>query len=96
MALAEMALASGIGIRLEKQQDMPPHGYWFGEDQGCYVVAIDEQNAHLLLDSAASQKIDVKFLGVAAGRDIVLEGEEPLAVRMVKQAHESWLPEHMV
>ena len=40
VALAEMAMASGIGAELEA----PPitaHAFWFGEDQARYVVTVD-------------------------------------------------------
>ena len=39
VALAEMAMASGIGAEL----DRPPlaaHAFWFGEDQARYVVTV--------------------------------------------------------
>src|SRR5205807_4028145 len=38
VALAEMAIASGIGAVLEAPSGLAAHAFWFGEDQARYVV----------------------------------------------------------
>ena len=41
VALAEMAMASGIGATLDDApDDIPAHAYWFGEDQARYLVTV--------------------------------------------------------
>ena len=35
------------------------------------------------------------YLGLTAGQQIELPGEEPLAIAELRQAHESWLPDYM-
>ena len=40
VALAEMAMASGIGGDLDAAP-FAAHAYWFGEDQGRYVITVD-------------------------------------------------------
>ena len=43
VAVAEMALAGGIGVRLSTgPRDIPGHAFWFGEDQGRYVLAVPD------------------------------------------------------
>ena len=43
VAVAEMAMAGGIGARLSAHpRDIPGHAFWFGEDQGRYVLAVPE------------------------------------------------------
>ena len=39
VALAEMAIASGIGAELDAAP-LAPHAFWFGEDQARYVVTV--------------------------------------------------------
>ena len=40
VAVAEMALAGGLGVALDAAPEgLPAHAVWFGEDQGRYVVA---------------------------------------------------------
>ena len=41
VALAEMAMAAGIGATLDAApDDTPAHAFWFGEDQARYVVTV--------------------------------------------------------
>ena len=40
VAVAEMAMAGGTGARMSAHpRDIPGHAFWFGEDQGRYVLA---------------------------------------------------------
>ncbi len=62
VALAEMALASGIGAIIDQPQPFGIAGSFFGEDQGLYVVTVrDESLADFLV---AADKA-----GLAAGAD---------------------------
>ena len=46
VALAEMAIASGIGATLDAPSaKVPPHAFWFGEDQARYVVTARAEDA---------------------------------------------------
>ena len=46
VAVAEMALASGIGAQLYGAPAfLTEHGFWFGEDQARYVVTIKPEQA---------------------------------------------------
>ena len=46
VALAEMAMASGIGAVLEGPTDIAAHAFWFGEDQARYVVTAPHAGRH--------------------------------------------------
>ena len=47
VALAEMAMASGIGAQLDRGavKTRQSHAYWFGEDQARYVVTVPAADA---------------------------------------------------
>ena len=45
IALAEMAMASGIGAVLEAPSKIPPHAFWFGEDQARYIVTAKDAHS---------------------------------------------------
>src|SRR5437762_8539771 len=50
IALAEMAIASGIGAQLlAAPRSIVPHAYWFGEDQARYVVTVRAEEAGRVL-----------------------------------------------
>ena len=54
VALAEMAMASGIGATLDAApDDIPAHAFWFGEDQARYVVTVPAARCEAVLERAA-------------------------------------------
>ncbi len=96
VALAEMAMASGQGITVETlSHDVPAHGFWFGEDQGRYVLVVREADVETLASRAAGAGIELTRLGVTGGPALTLPGEEPIVVQDLKEAFESWLPAYM-
>jgi phosphoribosylformylglycinamidine synthase len=95
IALAEMAMASGSGARLDPAPLPSAHGFWFGEDQARYVVTAKADDAALVLKSLQSQNIPVRRLGVVGGTDIEITGEQAVEVADLIRRFESWLPDYM-
>ncbi|SFG70552.1 phosphoribosylformylglycinamidine synthase subunit PurL [Methylobacterium gossipiicola] len=96
VALAEMALAGGLGAALpEVPAGLAPHAYLFGEDQARYLLAVDPETAPDLLYSASAQGIDALVVGVTGGDTLTLPGGETIAVAALREAHEGWLPAYM-
>ncbi|KQT87834.1 phosphoribosylformylglycinamidine synthase [Methylobacterium sp. Leaf469] len=96
VAVAEMAMAGGIGAALpEVPARMATHAYLFGEDQARYLLAVDAETAPDLLYSATAQGIDALVVGVTGGDRITLPGGESIAVADLREAHEGWLPAYM-
>jgi len=94
VALAEMAMASGIGAELETPP-MPGHAFWFGEDQARYVVTADPGKASRILDRAQAAGVPVRELGTTAGDALVLAGERTIPVAILRESSEGWLPAFM-
>ncbi|MCJ2030871.1 phosphoribosylformylglycinamidine synthase subunit PurL [Methylobacterium sp. J-043] len=96
VALAEMAMAGGIGAALPAAPEgVPVHAYLFGEDQGRYLIAVPAEAAADLLYSASAQGIDAATVGIVGGDSLVLPGEETISVAELKAAHEGWFPAYM-
>ncbi|MFO1169592.1 MAG: phosphoribosylformylglycinamidine synthase subunit PurL [Hyphomicrobiaceae bacterium] len=96
VAVAEMALAGGHGVTLTAApKGIPPHAYWFGEDQGRYVLAAGEDEAEAILKRARAAGLPAAGIGRAEGQAMVLDGESVLALDELRQAHEAWLPGYM-
>jgi phosphoribosylformylglycinamidine synthase len=93
VALAEMAIASGIGAVLEGPSALAAHAFWFGEDQGRYVVT--GKNADLIVERAKAAGVILTRLGATGGKVLAISGERPIAVAQLKEAFESWLPAYM-
>ena len=96
VALAEMAMAGGIGATIETVQDHgPSHAYLFGEDQARYLVTCPAKGCETLVSDAKQAGIDIVLLGHTAGDSLTLPGLEPISIITLRETHESWLPAYM-
>jgi phosphoribosylformylglycinamidine synthase len=96
VAIAEMALAGGVGAELDAlPQGLPAHAVWFGEDQGRYVIAVAPKDVARILQEAEKAAIPVRVVGKSTGRALKLLGEAPLSLDALRSRHEGWLPGFM-
>lgn len=96
VAVAEMALAGGIGIELFPYEGkLPPHAAWFGEDQGRYVLEVSPKEAESVLDRARMLGLPARIVGRTGGDALVLKGEPALPLAELREVYESWLPRYM-
>jgi phosphoribosylformylglycinamidine synthase II len=95
IALAEMAMASGLGAALDAPEGATPHAYWFGEDQARYVITVKREAVAAVVEEASVAGVAVKRIGVVGGPALVLGGEMPIAVTDLAHRFESWLPDYM-
>jgi len=93
VALAEMAMASGIGAVLEAHGALPAHAFWFGEEQGRYIVTA--KDAHVIAQRARAAGVPLMRIGATGGKVLAFGEERPIAVAQLKQHSESWLPAYM-
>ncbi|MDQ0394032.1 phosphoribosylformylglycinamidine synthase subunit PurL [Labrys monachus] len=93
VAVAEMAMAGGIGADLSKApQGTHPHAFWFGEDQGRYVVALSPGTVGSFSKAAADADIPVIVLGRTGGNALILPEGRPIVVSTLSERHEAFLP----
>ncbi|WP_270936801.1 phosphoribosylformylglycinamidine synthase subunit PurL [Falsiroseomonas oryzae] len=91
VAVAEMAMGGGIGAVLEPPPaSLPAHAFWFGEDQGRYVLAVADGSA--LLAAATAAGVPAARLGRSGGGDLVTGPGSSISVASLRAAHESTLP----
>jgi phosphoribosylformylglycinamidine synthase len=96
VALAEMAMAGGIGAALpEAPAGVPAHAWLFGEDQARYLLSVDPETVPDLLYSASAQGIVAGVIGVTGTRDLTLPAGQTISVAALREAHEGWLPAYM-
>ena len=93
VALAEMAMSSGIGATVKI--DGPAHAALFGEDQGRYVVTVSQDKVEAVLEDILDGGIDVQQIGTTGGTDLTVEGILTISVANLKKAHEDWFPNYM-
>ena len=91
VAVAEMALAGDCGARLAAGPGgVPPHAFWFGEDQGRYVLAVGDSAG--LLAAAEAASVPARLLGVAGGEDLTVPGAVAISLAALREAHERFFP----
>jgi phosphoribosylformylglycinamidine (FGAM) synthase-like enzyme len=96
VAVAEMAMASGIGAKLDAApDDVPSHAYWFGEDQARYLVTVPPDRAEAVMARGRQGSVLVSRLGSTGGQAIALAGERPVTVAALSERSEGWLPAYM-
>ena len=91
VALAEMALAGGLGATLASPVDASASvGFLFGEDQGRYLLTTGTPDAVLAAASQAGAPAAV--VGHTGGTTLTVPGAKPISVTTLAAAHEAWLP----
>jgi phosphoribosylformylglycinamidine synthase subunit PurL len=96
VAIAEMAMATGIGARLYGSPVMMlPHAFWFGEDQGRYLITAGSEQSDAVIAKAHAAGVPVRRLGQTAGDALTLPGERPMLVKILGERFEGWLPAYM-
>ncbi|WP_439575981.1 phosphoribosylformylglycinamidine synthase subunit PurL [Phreatobacter sp.] len=96
VALADMAVAARLGITVEAMpHDIPAHALWFGEDQARYVITVPADRVEAIATRAAGAGVMLTRLGTTGGDALTLPGEEPILVKDLSAAFESWLPAYM-
>jgi phosphoribosylformylglycinamidine synthase len=95
VALAEMAMASKIGAELNVRPELAAHAYWFGEDQGRYVVTLDEAKVAAVNANASKAGVSLARLGSTGGDALTVPGERPILIAALSERFEGWLPGYM-
>ena len=96
VALAEMAMASGIGARLDAPPaETVPHAWWFGEDQARYIVTVPVDHLLTVMSKLKAVGVPCVEIGKTGGNALAIEGEKPVAITTLKEGFENWLPDYM-
>ena len=94
VALAEMAMASGIGLRISTHpRDIPGHAYWFGEDQARYLLAVPDSIA--MVKAAEAAGVPALRIAVSGGQDLTLPDGSTISVQALRDSHERFFPAWM-
>jgi phosphoribosylformylglycinamidine synthase len=78
---------------LEAPPGILAHSFWFGEDQGRYVITTKQSQP--LIERAKTVGVPLTPLGATGGTVLALAGQRPLLVDDLKRRFEAWLPAYM-
>ena len=90
-----MAIAGGTGMEIGQPAGnaVPSHAFFYGEDQGRYVIA--SGSADDVIEAAQAAGVPAVLLGYSGGASLVVKGLLALPLSDIKAAHEAWLPGYM-
>jgi phosphoribosylformylglycinamidine synthase len=91
VAAAEMALAGDVGVELVADDVLDGVRWFFGEDQGRYLLACPAEAVAELMARARAAQVALRDVGRAGGREIRL-GEASVALDRLAAAHADGLP----
>jgi len=95
VAAAEMAIAAGEGLDLKTPVKARRTAYWFGEDQGRYLVACAPGAADTLLLKAAMAGVQASKIGRFGGAMIRLDDTDSFALLDLADLHDRPLSDYM-
>jgi phosphoribosylformylglycinamidine synthase len=95
VALAEMAMAGGIGAVIDTLPDGARHAVLFGEDQARYLIAVPADRAEHVLETVRTAGVPALRLGTTGGTDLALPGETALDIAALRKSNEDWFPSYM-
>ena len=96
VAIAEMALAGNIGAHLKAYTgDLPQHAFWFGEDQGRYVLSVPMLHVDAILAQARALALPALKIGRSGGDKLSIEDSGGVSLSELRDLHEGWLPNFM-
>lgn len=96
VALAEMAMASGIGATITAlPAGVPAHAALFGEDQARYLLAVAPDHLATVKAGFASAGVSLLEIGKTGGEILILPGEAPISVAELTETNDRWLPDYM-
>lgn len=95
VGLAEMALASGLGADVEAHPDYTAAQWWFGEDQGRYIISVPDTealNAALAkgTENAETAQIGFRRIGTVGGDSLL-----GVSLSDLREAHQSFFRDWM-
>ncbi|WOJ90110.1 phosphoribosylformylglycinamidine synthase subunit PurL [Methylocapsa polymorpha] len=95
VALAEMAIAGGIGAKIETPASLPAQNFLFGEDQARYIVTASPEKAAAIRSEAEKAGVACEIIGATGGGALTLGGEMAILLADLLQGYEEWLPDYM-
>ncbi len=94
VALAEMAMAGGIGCHIGPPDDAGNlTGWLFGEDQGRYILTTDD--AKYVVELAAQSGVEAQKIGQTGSQELTVAGAGAISITELSDGHRGWLPDFM-
>ncbi len=92
VALAEMIMSGSVGATISVAPDAP-FAFWFGEDQGRYLIAVKAGSDIAALAGKAG--VAVQKIAQSLGRELTFADGVSISREDLGAQHEGWMPDFM-
>ncbi|RGP40730.1 Phosphoribosylformylglycinamidine synthase [Altererythrobacter insulae] len=95
VGLAEMAMAGGLGADVEANPDYAAAQWWFGEDQGRYIVSVPDTEALNAALSKGTENEETAQIGFRRIGTVGGDGLLGVSLSDLREAHQSFFRDWM-
>ena len=91
LALTEMAMGTGLGVKINKSKQLVDKiGYFFGEDQGRYLIEINSKNLKIVENKLKNNSIYYENIGITQKNYFEIEGEMKINTNDLFNINNQW------
>ena len=96
-ALSKMSILGNKGFKLNKLKIlMNKFEYFFGEDQGRYIIEISKDNLKKIETILKENSVHFDQLGVVTSKEIIIDNEPIINIDELIKSNTSWIKKYMV
>ena len=96
-AVSKMSIKGNKGVKLFPIEGLRnKFEYFFGEDQGRYIVEIKTENLKIVENMLKKESIHFDKLGVIESNEISYGNDLKISIDDIKDNYKQWLKEYMV
>jgi len=97
VAISKMCIKGNKGIKFKKFKSLiNKFEYFFGEDQGRYIIEIDKNNLNKVTEILKNNSVNYDEIGVLKEKDIEADGEFFLTLEELKKEYKIWLKKYII
>ena len=95
-SIAKMCINGKKGASLKKpKQLIDPFEYFFSEDQGRYIIEIEENNFKNVTEILEKNSVHYDDLGTVNENELIIDEKSKLTIDELMKSHTSWLTNYM-
>ena len=95
-AVAKMCIKGNKGLKINKLKGLTnKYEYFFGEDQGRYIVEIPKDNVSKVVDILNENSVHFDDFGIIMDKNLTFESDINLPIAELSDTHKYWLKEYM-
>ncbi len=95
-AVSKMCIKGQKGLKINPFKELVnKHEYFFGEDQGRYIIEIEKTNIKKVNDLLKKNSVHFDDLGVIEDKNLSFNGEMNLPIEELTKTHKYWLKNYM-